>query len=255
MMTYSEPEFLFYPQLESTNTELKHLISVKKLPEYSVVISADQTAGRGQTGNHWESEKNANLTFSLLLRPKLLAPHLQFYISKIVSLGIIDAIKKLTDIEAKIKWPNDIYINDKKVAGILIENSILGPQLDYCIVGIGLNVNQVNFTSDAPNPVSLKNISGTSYNLENTLKVVLEHIHLRYDQLQIHHSELINKNYMNSLYRNKGFFDFRDKQGLFNARIDKINEFGLMTLVDTKGKEREYAFKEVSFILSSKAND
>jgi len=249
MMTYSKPELKFYAQLDSTNTELKKLVSQHKLAEHSVVITAEQTAGRGQTGNCWESEKNANLTFSLLLRPTFLAPHLQFYISKIVSLGLINTIHHLTGKQAHIKWPNDIYIGDKKAAGILIENSISGATLDYCVIGIGLNVNQEFFKSDAPNPVSLKNITGEKYNLEQVLEQVLENIEHYYHQLETNRLELINTAYFNSLYRKDGFHTYKDAHGLFKARIEKINEQGLMTLIDTDDQAREYAFKEVSFVV------
>ena len=249
MMTYAEPEIIFYPQLRSTNTTLKDLISAQPLAEHTVVITAEQTSGRGQSGNSWESEKNANLTFSLLLHPTFLAPHLQFYISKTVSLAIIDTIKQFTDEKVSVKWPNDIYINDKKVAGILIENSISGTRLDYCVIGIGLNVNQDEFNSDAPNPVSLKNISGTNYDLELMLERVLENIRVRYELLQNNGNEWINKDYMAVLYRKDGFHRFSDEHGLFEARIAKIDDFGLMTLVDSNNRAREYAFKEVKFIL------
>ncbi|MCU4155260.1 biotin--[acetyl-CoA-carboxylase] ligase [Carboxylicivirga sp. A043] len=249
MMTYSAPAFLVYPELESTNTELKRLLNEKKLPEYSVVITPHQTAGRGQVGNGWESELNKNLTFSLLLRPTFLEPHLQFYISKIISLAIVDTIKQVAEIEACIKWPNDIYVNDSKICGILIENSILGSQLDYCIAGIGLNVSQEHFTSDAPNPISLKQLTSKDFNLELVLEQLLENIEQRYHQLEINRLDLINNDYFNAIYRKNGYHAFRDEKGEFEACIDTINEMGLLTLVDKSGKQREYAFKEVSFVI------
>lgn len=249
MMTYSEPEFFVYPELESTNTELKKLLNKNNLPENSVVITPYQTAGRGQIGNGWESELNKNLTFSLLLKPFFLAPHLQFYISKVVSLAIVDTIKQVADIKACIKWPNDIYVDDSKVCGILIENSILGSQLDYCIAGIGLNVNQENFTSGAPNPASLKQLSGKVFNLELVLDRLLENIEQRYHELEINRLKLIDKEYFNALYRKDGMHAFEDKNGRFKASIYHISEMGIMTLMDTNGKKREYAFKEVSFVV------
>jgi len=249
MMTYSEPEIIFYPQVTSTNTQMKNVIASKHLAEYSVVITADQTSGKGQIGNTWESEKNANLTFSLLLRPTFLKPHLQFYISKIISLGIIDTIQPLTQEKVSIKWPNDIYIGNKKLAGILIENSILGAQLDYCIVGIGINVNQVIFTSDAPNPISLIHLNQEKYDLENILEQTLERIQLRYEQLQKKDLSVINTNYMAHLFRNEGYYCYEDEHGKFDARIDSISELGMLTLIDQANKKRQYAFKEVSFCL------
>ncbi len=249
MMTYSAPDFLVYPELGSTNSELKRLLSENTMAEHSVVITSHQTAGKGQTGNSWESEKNSNLTFSLLLRPGFLAPHLQFYISKAVSLALIDTIQQVAHIDATIKWPNDIYINDQKVAGILIENSIVGSQLDYCIVGIGLNVNQEVFISDAPNPVSLKQLTGKDLNLEALLEQLLDNLHERYHQLETQRSSLINTEYMHALYRRSGMHTYKDKQGKFEARIDTVNEMGLLTLIDHQQQTREYAFKEVKFVM------
>jgi BirA family biotin operon repressor/biotin-[acetyl-CoA-carboxylase] ligase len=249
MMTYLKPEFIVYPQLGSTNSEMKRLLSKSHLAENTVVITTHQTAGRGQTGNSWESEANQNLTFSLLLRPHFLAPHLQFYISKIISLALVDTIKQTTKLDASIKWPNDIYINDSKVAGILIENSILGHRLDYSIVGIGLNVNQEQFVSDAPNPISIKQASGIHLELEGLLERLLENIEHQYHQLETNRLSLIDRQYINSLYRKDGFHSYRDEQGTFEAAIHNIGEMGLMTLIDTEGKKREYAFKEVSFVI------
>ncbi|MBS2210652.1 biotin--[acetyl-CoA-carboxylase] ligase [Carboxylicivirga mesophila] len=249
MMTYSAPDFLVYPELGSTNTELKRLLSERELAEHSVVITNYQTAGKGQVGNKWESEPNSNLTFSLLLKPTFLAPHLQFYISKAVSLALIDTIKQVSQQDATIKWPNDIYVNDSKVAGILIENSILGSALDYCIVGIGLNVNQEVFVSDAPNPVSLKQLTGQHFELEQVLELLLDNIIERYHQLETHRMALINDDYLTNLYRKEGTYSYRDDKETFEAQIASVNEMGLLTLVDTKKQKREYAFKEVQFVM------
>lgn len=249
MMTYSAPDFLVYTELGSTNTELKRLLNERKLAEHSVVITNHQTAGKGQVGNKWESEQNSNLTFSLLLKPTFLAPHLQFYISKAVSLALIDTIKQVSQQDATIKWPNDIYINDSKVAGILIENSILGSALDYCIVGIGLNVNQEAFISDAPNPISLKQLTGQHFELELLLELLLDNINERYHQLETHRMALINDDYLTNLYRKEGTYSYRDDKETFEAQIASVNEMGLLTLVDTNKQKREYAFKEVQFVM------
>lgn len=247
-MTYSSAEFLFYPELQSTNNEMKRLCADRKLGEQSVVITANQTAGKGQGGNMWESEVNKNLTFSLLLRPEFLAPHLQFYISKIVSLGIADCMTALLKRDVSIKWPNDIYVGDKKLAGILIENSICGSKLDYCIVGIGLNVNQEVFVSDAPNPISIKQLLWVDTGLEALLEDLLARIEERYHQLEINRLDLINTDYFNVLYRKDGTHLFKDVKGVFEASIKSINELGLITLEDKEGLRREYAFKELRFM-------
>ncbi|TRX71056.1 biotin--[acetyl-CoA-carboxylase] ligase [Carboxylicivirga sp. M1479] len=247
-MTHSAPEFIVYPQLESSNLEMKRLASKQQLAEYSLVITPNQTAGHGQAGNSWESEKDKNLTFSILLRPGFLAPHLQFCISKVVSLAIIDTLKTL-GIESSIKWPNDIYIEDSKVAGILIENSIFGHRLEYSIVGIGLNVNQEQFVSDAPNPISLIQHTKLNHRLDDVLESLVDQLEHRYHQLETDRTALIDTEYMNALYRKDGTHLFRDEHGEFEASIDTVNEMGLLTLVDTVGTKREYAFKEVGFVL------
>jgi len=243
-----EPSYLHYNELSSTNTELKKLIDNQNINEGSVVICQDQNSGKGQGSNTWESEKGKNLTFSLLLRPNFLEPHKQFYISKIISIAIIDALSDFI-CGITIKWPNDIYIGDKKIAGILIENSIMGAQLDYSIIGIGLNVNQTRFTSAAPNPVSLKSISLTEFDLDKVLDSILRHIQIRYKQLQSEDLGNINSTYFSLLYRNIGKHLFKDERETFKASIKGVNEMGLLTLKDTSGQMREYAFKEVQFIL------
>lgn len=242
-----KPAFICYEQLASTNQEMKQLLTQKHLEEGTIIITQYQNAGRGQAGNTWESEKEKNLTFSLLLRPTFLEPHKQFYISKIISLAIIDTIHELTR-GISIKWPNDIYIDDKKLAGILIENSIIGSQLDYCIIGIGLNVNQVKFLSDAPNPVSLKTITHTNHNLTKLVEKLIKNIQTRYDELYKGKEENIDNNYFRLLYRNSGIHTFKDQSGQFKASIKSINPMGMLTLEDENGKLREYAFKEVEFV-------
>ncbi|MBI9063745.1 MAG: biotin--[acetyl-CoA-carboxylase] ligase [Marinilabiliaceae bacterium] len=242
------PEFIILDETPSTNTELKNQLSSHKLREFSIVITEHQTAGRGQQGNSWESAKGANLTFSVLLRPSFLEPHLQFYLSKIVSLAIIDVLHT-HHIEATIKWPNDIYINDEKVAGILIESSLTGTQMDSTIVGIGLNVNQCVFVSNAPNPISLKQVTGLKYDLENLLNQLLNAIIIRYHQLQENQFDDIDTLYFQKLYRNTGVYSYRDQNGTFVATLHKVNADGILTLLDQDGRKRQYAFKEVEFII------
>ncbi|MBS2096882.1 biotin--[acetyl-CoA-carboxylase] ligase [Carboxylicivirga linearis] len=247
-MTHNfEKTYIRYNELPSTNEEMKQVLGRHQLDEGIIITTSHQVAGKGQAGNTWESEKGKNLTFSLLLRPDFLEPHKQFYISKIVSLGLIDTIREFL-CGITIKWPNDIYIGDKKLAGILIENSILGPHLDYCIIGIGLNVNQTNFVSDAPNPVSLKGISMTDFDLDELLDKIINHIQKRYNQLKQGMEKDIDHEYFSLLYRNIGKHPFKDENGYFRASIKSVNEMGLLTLKDEEGSLREYAFKEVEFV-------
>jgi len=149
------PHIISFDSLPSTNNELKNRLKTNDLSEFTTILTSYQTNGRGQQSNVWESADGLNLTFSVLLKPVFLEPALQFYLSKIVALALTDVLMKYVD-ELSIKWPNDIYVGEKKIAGILIENSLMGSCIDTCVVGIGLNVNQLSFQSSAPNPISLK---------------------------------------------------------------------------------------------------
>jgi BirA family biotin operon repressor/biotin-[acetyl-CoA-carboxylase] ligase len=148
----------FFENLPSTNSHAAHLLKNNDLPEGTIIYTNYQSAGQGQIGKRWESEDDKNLLISIVLFPSMINPDDQFYISMIVSLGICDFLRRYIPV-CSIKWPNDIYVNNDKIAGILIENSILGNQIENTIAGIGLNVNQDKFYSDAPNPVSLSSLS------------------------------------------------------------------------------------------------
>ncbi len=237
----------FYDSLESTNEKLKEITEEKDIPEFSVVMAGHQTAGKGQEGNSWESEKGKNLTVSILLKPDFLSPANQFYISKIVSIALLWILKELS-IESKIKWPNDIYVGDKKIAGILIENKIMGNTLSESIVGIGLNVNQQEFLSGAKNPVSIKDILNKDVDINDTLENLLEKLMFLYKGPYEGETDTIDEAYLKNLYRREGIFSFRDINGEFQAEISDIETSGILVLRDTKGNVRRYAFKEVEFV-------
>ncbi|MDE5927427.1 MAG: biotin--[acetyl-CoA-carboxylase] ligase, partial [Duncaniella sp.] len=148
--------FIIKDTLPSTSSYLAGIAA--DAPHGTVVMAREQTAGRGQRGNSWEAEPGCNITLSLLLRPEGLHPARQFVISQAVSLAIADLVSHFVAAPVSIKWPNDIYVDDRKICGILIENTITGTSIDRTIVGIGLNVNQTEFRSDAPNPVSMRQL-------------------------------------------------------------------------------------------------
>ena len=167
--------------IDSTSTELRRRMSAEELP-HGYCISADfQTAGHGQATNHWESEDGKNLLFSLLLRPSVIPASEQFVITEIVTLAIINALQDYIRQRITIKWPNDIYVGDKKLCGILIENALCGPTIDTCIVGIGININQELFTSNAPNPISLKQLNGRDNDREEIFEEIYQNILRYYD--------------------------------------------------------------------------
>jgi BirA family biotin operon repressor/biotin-[acetyl-CoA-carboxylase] ligase len=206
-----------------------------------VVWAEYQTAGRGCGTNSWESERGKNLTFSVLLHPAELPANRQFQISMQVSLALCEALGHHIG-DLSIKWPNDIYWRNGKIAGILIENRLQGSIIRDSIVGIGLNVNQREFRSDAPNPVSLWQISGQETNREELLGDILRH----FDELL---AEDVRSRYLSRLYRRKGYHPYADRQGAFMAEIADVEDDGHLLLNDDNGQQRRYAFKEVSFVI------
>jgi len=244
-------EVIHLKETNSTNSYIHQLLTEKKEPEEGTLVwTGFQTAGRGQNQNKWESERDANLTFSLLLSPNFIPATEQFLLSQVAALGVVDFLSSfcgLTDLS--IKWSNDIYWRDKKICGMLIENLLSGYSISHTILGIGINVNQTVFKDGAPNPVSVKQINGKSYDLNLAIIAVREAILSRYMQLLRDEKEQIRKDYFNCLYRGKGYFNYKDQSGKFSARIKDIRDNGLLVLETTNGEERVYAFKEVSFVL------
>src|SRR5574344_2655311 len=168
-------------ETDSTNRFIKELKTDKKY-RMVVVASSFQTAGRGQGCNRWESEQGKNITFSILIHPDAILPHVQFVISMAISLAIKESLNGYFD-DVSIKWPNDIYYKDKKICGILIENNLSGCVIKDSILGIGINVNQRKFVSDAPNPVSMFQILGKETDKEEVLNEVIRHFDYYLDKM------------------------------------------------------------------------
>ena len=202
-----------------------------------------QTAGRGCGSNMWESERGKNLLFSLLIHPQGLKANAQFSISMAISVAIVKALSSLLSSPSSftIKWPNDIYWRDRKLCGILIENRLSGGFVRDSIIGVGLNVNQMQFLSDAPNPVSLRQITGREYDREALLHNVAERFTLDVDA----------EEYRSLLYRRHGFHDYRDVDGDFEAELVTVEDDGHLLLRDRNGRQRRYAFKEVQFTITN----
>jgi BirA family biotin operon repressor/biotin-[acetyl-CoA-carboxylase] ligase len=245
----SSDGFFYYDELTSTNLQLRQLMREHSLDEMSVVVAAFQQAGRGQAGNSWESERGKNLLMSLLLYPQFVEIMHQFGVSAVVSLAVVDALKAFGIDNVKVKWPNDIYINDRKVAGILIEHSIMGPVLSDSIVGIGLNVNQARFLSDAPNPVSMCQVTGTELSLTVVFDKLMDCMVNRYQQLMDEGDLGLMKEYCSAMWRADGqLHSFKDETGCFEAKIDGVDEIGRIRLMTDSGEVRVFGFKEVTYL-------
>ena len=237
--------FIHLNETHSTNSYLRELIMrEKEQPEGTVVITDYQTAGRGQKGNSWESERGKNLTFSILLHPNHIPPGKQFILSQLISIAIVGVLKKY-DRHFTIKWPNDIYWKEKKIAGMLIEVDLTGSSLSNAIIGIGININQRHFKSDAPNPVSLTQITGKEHNLSELLDSIVD----EYNKYTPDNEEEIRQKYMALLFRNKGVYPYLYGEEIFNASIEGIEPNGQLILKKENGSIHTFAFKEISFVI------
>lgn len=239
---------MYVSQTNSTNTLLAEMKHRQPLCDGFTVYTYYQTAGRGQKGNSWESERGQNLLFSTLILPKGLPVNQQFILSQIISLAIKNVLSNYTD-NIRIKWPNDIYWNDRKIAGILIENELIGSEIKNTIAGVGLNVNQSRFVSDAPNPVSLAQITGKKHNKRRLLDEILHEIYaLR--QL-IGQPDVIRHKYFDALYRATGFYTYKTNTGeILEARITNVQPNGILELENREGQKQAFYFKEVAFVLA-----
>ena len=240
---------MYIASTNSTNTLLRELIAKGEWPEGEHFLYAGyQAAGRGQTGNGWESEAEKNLLCSILLPPRKNL----FELNMVVAV----AVQRLLGEAFTIKWPNDIYYGDKKVAGILVENAIIGNEIKYSIAGVGLNVNQVEWQSDAPNPVSLKQITGRTYDIDALMQKL-------YEQVQKALQEDVWDYYKAHLYRREGFWPFVEREVTtaptmnagqeakeqFRACIEDVLPTGEIVLRDQEGKQRTYHFKQIRYVI------
>ena len=235
----------FIQETASTNELLWKMLRENTLAEGFVVRTDFQTAGKGQIGNLWESESGKNLLFSMALFPQKIRPDQQFLISQLVSVSIKKVLDEYVD-DVTVKWPNDIYWKDKKLAGILIENSLQGRQIKFSVVGIGLNVNQTEFVSNAPNPISLQQITGKRNARNPLLDMICQNIMDVYRDLDV---EKLQMEYANMLFRKDGFHAFKADGELFQARIFSVHPDGRLELETSEGEYRSFYFKEVSFVI------
>ena len=236
-------EIIHIDETDSTNRWLAEHRTEGQNP--CVVVADYQTAGRGCGTNKWESERGKNLLFSMLIHPTEIPVNKQFVVSMAVANSIAAVVAKYVTSQAvSVKWPNDIYVGDKKICGILIENRLQGGVIKDSIIGVGLNVNQLCFVSDAPNPVSMANITGRQFDREQLLQELLEAFQQEWADL-----EGVRERYLQQLYRRKGFFRYRDAYGECTAEIVTVEADGHLVLQDVDGRTNRYAFKEIQFVI------
>lgn len=241
-------------ELEKTDSTNRYLHDYVPLPDEDmvVVVAGYQTAGRGQGCNSWESEQGKNLLFSILAHPGGVPPSRQFVISMAMALALCDVLMQETGGGISVKWPNDIYWNDSKISGTLIETAICRNGIKSCIIGTGVNINQEVFRSNAPNPVSLRNILGHDVDCRAVLNRIVARFGHYMDVIAAGRAADIVGMYHKVLYRRTGFHLYCDADGEFEAEVAGVEECGRLMLRDRSGVVRGYFFKEVKFIINNK---
>ena len=242
-------KILHFDEINSTNVFLYDKISENNDISDMVVVAAHQTAGRGMDKNRWESEAGKNLLFSIALNVNFLEAENQFKISQAVSVAIVETLSQFVDDKRLfIKWPNDIYFGDKKLAGMLIQNTIEGRMMGVSIIGIGLNVNQIEFSKDIPNPISLKMISGRDFELDDLLNLLVFNIKTKVESLRYKENQNeINEKYVSRSYRFGIWSDYFYQNQVKSMIIRGFDKYGRLLLHDKEGAEIVCDVKELQF--------
>ncbi|MDR2042042.1 MAG: biotin--[acetyl-CoA-carboxylase] ligase [Tannerella sp.] len=241
------PPVIYLEETDSTNREIRTRAEAGELMNESALMAAFQTAGRGQAGSSWESEAGRNLLCSLLYCPVGLPAAQSFVLAEMAALSVKHILDRHV-LAVTVKWPNDIYWHSRKIGGILIENEFDGNRVTRSIIGIGLNLNQEIFRSDAPNPTSLSQITGLRYAPQEMLEALRVEFHRLAGRLESDGQERIHREYMEAQYRNDGFYPYKDTGGRFEARLRAIEPSGHLLLERRDGAVSRYAFREVRYL-------
>ena len=246
-------DIIWLQNVDSTNEEARRRFS--ECDNLSVLSAVSQTSGKGQRGNSWSSEPGANLTFSIILKDGYrIKAYDQFVLSEITALSVTDFLS-VHGIDSSIKWPNDIYVDKKKICGILVENSLRGEFVSSSIIGIGLNINQRNFDVNLPNPTSmiLEDNIGKHYDIVTCLEEFMEIFEgyvTRFLETDDHRQELRRK-YLSKMWRKDEVYRYirTSDGGAFYGIIRDVSEVGHLILENNEGELMEFAFKEISYII------
>lgn len=243
---FTGKQVIYLPQCDSTNRFAQNLINKNEATEGTVVITDHQTHGQGQRGNTWEAEPGKNITLSLILKPNFLAIQHQFNLNICIALAVLDLALLYLPPNLKLKWPNDLYYANKKVGGILIQNSLTGQIIQHAVVGIGLNINQVLFS--VPTATSFAQVAGKPFNLNLLTQKLLEFIEVRYLQLKQGKVAKLRFEYLQNLYRYQEPHIFRINGDLTEGTIIGVDEAGQLCL-QIGQKIKYFNFKEIAFVV------
>ncbi len=238
---------VYLPSCHSTNDIAAEIIQTKRVFDGTIVITSDQTAGRGQRGNSWEALPNQNITVSMILKPDFLNIAQQFRLNMAVSLGIYEFLCRYLSDGLTIKWPNDIYVGSRKMGGVLIENTLSGSRITYSVVGIGLNINQLSFANDKAVSLRLASRQQDDFEIEKLIEQLCECIEKYYLQLKNGHTEIQKKKYLERVFRINEWYQYEQNGERFLGKIIDVAETG--HLVMEVGEDiKKFDFKEISFV-------
>lgn len=237
-------------ELDSTNNALWELSEKIQLSEFHTISADYQWGGRGQDTNTWHSEKGQNILLSTMIFPDFLAAADAFQISQLVSVSIFDFLKSLNIEEISIKWPNDIYIGKRKIAGILIQNAISGASLSKSLLGIGLNVNEKEFPVSLPNPVSLSQLANQDFQILEETHHFISILKRNYELIK-KSPKKISRCYHKHLFQLNQWAKYKISDDIVEAQITGVDEFGRLGLEDRMGAVSFYDLKEVKFIIEN----
>ncbi|TLM92227.1 biotin--[acetyl-CoA-carboxylase] ligase [Hymenobacter jeollabukensis] len=247
---FTGQQLIWLPECGSTNTEARELIGQNRATDGCTVITDKQTAGRGQRGNQWEAAPGENLTLSVVWRPAFVPAAASFHLNLAVALGVHDWASALLgpDPALRLKWPNDLFYQDQKLGGILIENTLSGAQIHYSVVGIGINVNQARF--DVPTATSLSRLTGRAYALPPLAARLLESLERRYLQLRAGHVAALQQAYRQVLYRYDEWHTFEVEGKRVPGRIVDVTDAGQLVLEQASGQRRSFGLQEIRHVLN-----
>ena len=248
MTKYHHP-VIFLDTTDSTNLFAHNLINTNEAVHGMVIQAGYQTKGQGQRNKQWLSTEGLNLTFSIILFPADLAVERHFELNQVFSLGIYDFLKDKGIAEINVKWPNDIMVSGKKIAGILMENTIRGKFINSIIAGVGINVNQQFFEGEyAIEPVSLSTVLCKTLQLPEALQELLTFILFRYDQLASGKTAELNNDYHNTLFKRYQLSNFKSGDEIWSGIINGVSEDGELIVEDETGKLKNHSFGEIKMV-------
>lgn len=240
---------IFFREMDSTQSHAQYLLSKTTPPEGTSVVTDYQSAGKGQIGRYWHSAAGKNLLVSYVFYPDFLDAGQIFLLNIVTSLAITDLCSEM-GVNAKIKWPNDIYVGDNKLAGILIQNTFAGHHLKSSIFGMGINVNETSFPPELPNPVSLRQCTGQNSDVAFVLHRLNFHLERRYLQLRDGKNALLQESYHHLLYKRGVSCRFKNTEGSeFEGIIKEVDTSGRIHIQTRKGVE-SFQFREIAFVSS-----